>query len=149
MLRKKCLCKINEIGNHTVIGICPEAGKLKTVAGLCLTCPPFLMLFFRIPSGTVGIIFRIRAVGNHKNLNVLIQSASCPEGFPLIAVDLVKCLADRNTSAFQLDMYKRQSVDQYRNIIAVIMLCAVLRANRVLINDLQSVIVNIGFIKIC
>ena len=107
---EKSLCKINQIRNHTVIGICPEAGKLKTVTGLGLTCSPFLMFFFCIPSGTVGIILCIRAIGNNKNLNIFIQSASCPERVSLVAVDLIECFTDSNSSALQLNMHKRKTV---------------------------------------
>ena len=161
---EKGLCKINQIRNNTVIGICPKTGKLKTVTGLGFTRSFFLMLFFRIPSGTVGIIFRIRSIGNNKNLNILIQSASCPERIPLIAVDLVECLADGYSSTFQLNMYKRQTIDKNRNIIAVIMLCAVVCANHtaqvalsaalgsihlVLVDYLQPVIMDVLFIYKC
>ena len=110
MLCKKGLCKINQIRNHTVVGICPEAGKFKTVTGLGLACSPFLMFLFCIPSGTVGIILCVRTIGNNKNLNVFIQSASCPERIPLVAVNLVERLTDGYTSTFQLNMHKRQTV---------------------------------------
>ena len=149
MLCEKSLCKINQIRNHTVVGICPEAGKLKTVTGLCLTCSPFLMFFFRISSGTVGIILCVRTIGNNKNLNVLIQSASRPERIPLVAVNLVECFTYGYTSAFQLNMYKRQTVYQYCNIIAVVMLCTIFRANHILIDDLQPVVMNVLFIYKC
>ena len=106
MLCEKGFCKVNQIRNHTVIGICPEAGKLKTVTCLCLACSPLLMFLFRIPSGAVGIIFCVRTIGNDKNLNILIQSASSPERIPLITIDLIESLTNRNTSAFQFDMVK-------------------------------------------
>ena len=146
MLREKSLCKINQIRNHTVIGICPEAGKLKTVTGLGLTCSPFLMFFFRIPSGTVGIILCICTIGNDKNLNVFVQSASCPERIPLVTINLIERLTDGNTSAFQLNMYKRQTVYQYGNIITVVMLCTIFHADHILINNLQPVIMDVLFI---
>ena len=129
MLCKKSLCKINQIRNHTIIGICPETSKLKTVTGLGLTCSTLLMFLFCIPSGAVGIILCVRTIGNNKNLNVFIQPASCPERIPLVAVDLIECLTDGNTSTFQLDMYKRQTVYQYGNIIAVVMLRTIFCAN--------------------
>ena len=149
MLCKKSLCKINQIWNHTVIGICPEAGKLKTVTGLGLTCSPFLMLLFRIPSGAVRIILCICTIGNDKNLNVLIQSASCPERIPLVTVNLIERLTDGYTSAFQFNMHKRQTVYQYCNIIAVVMLCTIFRANHILIDDLQPVVMDVLFIYEC
>ena len=72
MLGKKSLGKINQVRNHTVIGICPKAGKLKTVTGLGFTCSPFLMLLLRIPSSAVGIVLCVRAIGNNKNLNIFV-----------------------------------------------------------------------------
>ena len=53
MLCEKSLCKINQIWNHTVISICPEAGKLKTVTGLCLTCSPLPVSYTHLYSGKV------------------------------------------------------------------------------------------------
>ena len=149
MLCEKSLCKINQIWNHTVIGICPEAGKLKTVTGLGLTCSPFLMLLFRIPSGAVRIILCICTIGNDKNLNILIQSTSCPERVPLVTVNLIKRLTDGYTSAFQFNMHKRQTVYQYCNIIAVVMLCTIFRANHILIDNLQPVVMDVLFIYEC
>jgi len=149
MLCEKGLCKINQIRNHTVIGICPEAGKLKTVTGLGLTCSPFLMFLFRIPSGAVGIILCVCTIGNNKNLNIFIQSASRPERIPLVAVNLVECFTDGYTSAFQFNMHKRQTVYQYCNIIAVVMLCTIFRANHILIDDLQPVVMDVLFIYEC
>ena len=146
---EKSLCKINQIRNHTVIGICPKAGKLKTVTGLGFTCSPFLMLFFRIPSGTVGIILCVCTIGNNKNLNIFIQSTFCPERIPLVTINLVESLTDGNTSAFQFNMHKRQTVYQYCNIIAVVMLCTIFRANHVLIDDLQPVVMDVLLIYEC
>ena len=146
---EKSLCKINQIRNHTVIGICPKAGKLKTVTSLGLTCSPFLMLLFRIPSGTVRIILCICTIGNDKNLNVLIQSASCPERIPLVTVNLIERLTNGYTSAFQFNMYKRQTVYQYGNIIAIVMLRTIFRANHILIDNLQPVVMDVLLIYEC
>ena len=146
MLCEKSLCKINQIRNHTIICICPEACKLKTVTGLCLTCSLLLMFLFRISSGTVGIILCVCTIGNDKNLNVLIQPTPCPERVPLIAINLIECLTDGHASAFQFNMNKRQTIYQYCNIIAVVMLRTTLCANHILIDDLQPVIMDILFI---
>ena len=72
MLCEKSLCKINQIWNHTIVGICPKTGKLKAITGLSLTCSPLFMFLFCIPSGTIGIILCICTIGNDKNLDVLI-----------------------------------------------------------------------------
>ena len=111
MFCEEGLCKVNQIWNHTVIGICPEAGKLKAITCLSLTCSPLLMFFFCIPSSAVGIILCICSIGYNKNLDILIQSAPRPKRIPLVTVDLVKCLTDGNTSTLQLNMHKRQTID--------------------------------------
>ena len=98
MLCKKSLCKIYQIRDHTVIGVCPKTGKLKTVTCPSLTWALLIMFLFRISSGTVGIILRVCTIWNDKNLNILIQSISCPERIPLVAVDLIECLTNGNTS---------------------------------------------------
>ena len=149
MLCEKSLCKINKIWNYTIVGICPKTGKLKAITGLSLTCSPLFMFLFCIPSGTIGIILCICTIGNDKNLDVLIQSASSPERIPLITVNLVECLTDGNTSAFQLNMYKRQTVYQYGNIIAVVMLRTIFRANHILIDNLQPVVMDVLLIYEC
>ena len=93
MLCEEGLCKVNQIWNHTVIGICPEAGKLKAITCLSLTCSPLLMfLSCAIPSSAVGIILCICSIGYNKNLDILIQSAPRPKRIPLVTVDLVECL---------------------------------------------------------
>ena len=74
---------------------------------------------------------------------------SCPKRLPLVAVDLVKCLTYGNTSALQFDMHKRQTINQYCNIITIIMFCAIVRANRILIDDLQPVVMDVLFIYEC
>ena len=133
---KKGLGKVNQIRNNPVICIRPGTGKLKTVAGLRLACSPFLMFLFRIPSGAVRIIFCMRTIRNNKNLNILIQTMSCPKRLPLVAVDLVKCLPYGNTTVLQFDMHKRQTINQYCNVITIIMFCAIVRTNRILIDNL-------------
>ena len=149
MFCEKSLCKINQIRNDTVIGICPETGKLKTITGLCLTRAPLLMFLFRISSGAVGIILCVCTIGNDKNLNIFVQSASRPERISLIAVNLIECFTDSNSSAFQFNMHKRQTIYQYCNIIAVVMLRTILCTNHILIDDLQPVIMDVLFIYEC
>ena len=105
MLCEKRLRKIDQIRDHTIIGICPEAGELKTVTALGLTCTFLLMFPFCIPPGTVRIIFRIRSVGDNKNLNVFIQPAARPERLSLVALNLIESLSDGHAPAFQFYMY--------------------------------------------
>ena len=149
MLCKKRLSKINQIRDHTIVGVRPEAGKFKAVACPRLACSSFLMFLFRISSGTIGIILRICSIRNDKNLNILIQSTPCPKRLSLIAVNLVKCLTNSNTSSFQFNMHERQTINQNGHIIAIVVLCAVLFADRILIDNLQSVIMDVCFINQC
>ena len=71
--------KIDQVWNHTVTGICPETGKFKTVAGLLFLLFSGLRVLDGIEPSAVGIILRVGAVADHKNLNILKQTASSPE----------------------------------------------------------------------
>ena len=75
-------------------------------------------------------------------MNILKQPAA-DQKLSVVAVDLIECLLDGNSAAFQFDMHGRQSIDKHSHIIAI-------RANAlgfVLIDNLQVVIVNVGFIN--
>ena len=141
--------EVDEVGDHLVVGVRPEGGELKAVAGLLL----FGLAGGRLPDGVepggVGVVLGVGAVGDDKDLYILEQAAPRPEGVPLVAVDLVKCLTYGNTSALQFDMHKRQTINQYCNIITIIMFCAIVRANRILIDDLQPVVMDVLFIYEC
>ena len=60
----------------------------------------------------------------------------------MIAVDLVEGFPDGNAPALQLNMDQRQTIDQYRHIIAIIVGSALLGGDCILIYDLQAVVVN-------
>ena len=79
MLRKKCLRKVNEIRNHSVIGISPERCKFKAIACLFLLCLSRSSIFNRIKTCTVRIILCVGSVRDYKYLSILKQAASCPE----------------------------------------------------------------------
>ena len=101
--------------------------------------------FFNVAvAGRVGVVFCIRAVGDNENLYILIQTATSPKAVPLVTVDLVERLLDRHTAPLQLHMNQRQTVYQNRDIIAIIIVAAVLH---ILVNDLQAVIVDILLIQ--
>ena len=53
---KKCLGEIYKVGNNSVIGISPEAGKLKAVACMGLAGALLLVLLLSILPCTVGVI---------------------------------------------------------------------------------------------
>ena len=95
-------------------------------------------------AGGVGIIFRVRAVGNHKNLDIFKKTACCPEAVALIALDLVECLADGNAAALELDMYQRQTVDEDSHVVACVVIA---RSLLVLVEHLQAVVVDVLFVQ--
>lgn len=61
----------------------------------------------------------------------------------MVAVDLVERLPDGHAPAFQLDMNQGQTVHQNRHIIAVVIPRPVLLANGVLVDDLETVVVDV------
>ena len=101
---------------------------------------------YRVPTCRVGIVFRVCAVGDNKNLNVLKQTAAGKEAVALVAVDLVERLAYGNAAAFELDMYHRQTVDEHRHVIAVVMARAFGLADLILVDDLHGVVVDVLFV---
>ena len=142
VLAEKSLGEVHKVRDNAVVRICPERSELKAVAGFGL----FDFLCFGvldvIKAGGIGIILRIRTVGDHEDLHEFIQPAGCPETVPLIAVNLIECFPDGNAPALQLDMDQRQTIDQRRHIIAVIVGSTLLGRDSILIDDLKAVIVD-------
>lgn len=99
-----------------------------------------------VEAGGVGVIFRVRAIGDDENLHELIQPAGGPEAIPLIAVNLVERLPNGHTAAFQLNVNQRQTIDQHRHIIAIIMRSALLGGDGVLMDDLQAIVMDALFV---
>ena len=144
MLGEKCLGEIHQIGNDFVVPIRPERGELKAVAGLFGFVPSLALLFDVAASGGVGIILRVRAVGDDENLDIFKQAACCPEAVALVALDLVERLADGHAAPLQLDMYQRQAVDEDGHVVArVVIACGLL----VLVEHLQSIVVDVLFVQ--
>ena len=139
MLCKERLCEVHKIGYDLIVRISPERRKLKAVAcfGLlaALSC-----LFYGIEAGCIGIILRVRAVGDHENLHILKKTRTRPEAVTLIAVYLIERFTDRHSTPFQFDMHKRKAVDKHRHIIAVLPLSGI---DFILIDDLQAVVMDI------
>ena len=100
MLGKECLCKVNQIRNYSVIGICPEGCELKAVACFTFLAPSCIGILDGIESRAVGIILGICSIGNNKYLHILIESTACPETVTLISVYLIESLSNGNASAF-------------------------------------------------
>ena len=141
VLAEKGLGKVHEIGDNAVVGVRPEGGEFKAIAGFGLLGFLRFGILDMVETGGIGIILRICAVGDHENLHKLVKSAGCPEAIPLIAVDLIEGFPNGNAPALQLDMDQRQTVDQHCHIIAVIVGSAFLGRDGILIDDLQAVVV--------
>ena len=147
MAGEKGLGKVDEVGNDTVVCICPVGGKFKAVACFALLAGGGSGIFHGVKTSTVGIVFRVCAVGDDENLHIFKQPRTGIEGVALIAVDLVERLADGNAAALQLDVDKRKPVDEHGHIIAVVVLCAVVFGDNILIGDLQAVVVDVLFVN--
>ena len=140
--------EVHQIREYLVVGIGPEGGKLKAAAGLFLSggrggcgVPD------GVPAGGVGVIFGVRAVGDDKNLHIVIEAAACPEAVPLVTADLIERLPDGYAPALQLDMDQGKAVYQDRHIVAVVIPRPVLLANGVLVDDLEAVVVDVLFVN--
>ena len=94
------------------------------------------MILDRIKAGTVGVVFGVGAIGDHKDLYILKQTAACPEGIPLVAVDLVEGFPDGHTAPLEFDMHQRQSVDQNRHVITIVVPGTLIFTNHILIDHL-------------
>ena len=100
MLGKKRPRKVHQVGNDTVVGVCPERGELKAVTGLAMLGLRRCGILDGVKASGVRVVFGIRAIGDNEYLNILEQPAACPKAIPLIAVDLVECLLDGHTTPF-------------------------------------------------
>lgn len=144
MLGEKCLSKIHQIGNDFVVPIRPEGGELKAVAGLFAFAASLALLFDVAAAGGIGIILRVGAVGDDEKLDIFKKAACCPEAVALVALDLVERLADGHAAPLELDMYQRQTVDEDSHVIARVV---VARSLLVLVEHLQTVVVNMLFVQ--
>ena len=149
MLRKKRFCEIHKIRYDSVFGVSPERSEFKAVAGFLFLGFNRIGVLDNIEACAVGVIFGISSVADNKYLYILIQTAASPEAVALITIYLIERLADRNAASFQLNMYKRQTVHEYGNIIPVVVLGSVGLVYHILIYDLQAVIVDITLVDKC
>ena len=145
MAGKERAGKVHQIGNDAVFPIRPKGRKFKAVACLFAALSGRSGAFFNMAvAGRIGVVFRVRAVGDNENLHILIQPAARPKAVPLVTVDLVERLLDRHTAPLQFHMNQRQTVYQNRDIIAVIIVAAVFH---ILVDNLQTVVVDVLFIQ--
>ena len=149
MLCKECPGKVDQIRQHAVVCIGPVGGKFKAIAALFLFRLAVFGILDGIVAGAVGVVLGICAVGDHKNLRILVQTAARPERIPLIAVDLVERLPDGHPAPLQFHMNQWKAVDQNRHIIAVIMPCAICLFYLILVDDLQAVVMDVLFVDQC
>lgn len=147
MAGEKGLGKVDEIGNDAVVRVSPIGGKFKAVACFALLAGSGAGIPDGVKTRAVGIVFRVRAVGDDKNLHILKQPRAGIERIALVAVDLIERLADGNAAALQLDVDERKTVDEHGHVIAVVVLRAVVFGDYVLIGDLQTVVVNVLFVN--
>ena len=147
MPRKESLREIDEVRNHCIIRIRPETCEFEAVARLRPARPALLILLHRIEARTVRIVLRIRPIGNHENLYILVEPCPCPERIPLIPIDLIECLADLHPAPLQLQMHQRQPVYQDRHVIAIVIGSPILLPILILMNHLQAVIMDLLFIN--
>ena len=139
--------EVDQIRNHAVIGIGPEAGELEAVTGLFLLLLTRLCILDGIEPGAVGIILGVRSVADHEDLNILEQTGASPEGIALISVNLIESFPDSDPAPFQLHMDHREAVDQDRHIIAIAVPRSFILADGILIDDLKKVVMDVLLIN--
>src|SRR3989344_2269265 len=88
----------------------------------------------------IAVILCVCAVLNNKQLHVFKKSCGSKKAFTLITIDLIEGFLNSNPAALKFYMHQRQAVYQYRHVIAVGALSLI---RRVLIDHLQTIIVNI------
>ena len=143
MLLEEGLCKVHEVRNNLVVGICPEGRELKTTA--CL-----LNLFLSVSfldgtdTGGIGVVLGAGAVRDNEQLHILIQTRCCPETISLISLNLVECLFKSNTTSLQLNVNQWETVYKDGNIVTVIKVTAILY---ILVNNLYRVVVDVLLIN--
>ena len=91
-------------------------------------------------AGGVRVVFRVGAVRNDKYLHVLVESASCPETVPLIAVYLVERFFQLYATSFQFNVYEGESVYKYGHVVPRVIVSAFLD---ILVDDLNEIVVDI------
>ena len=142
-LGKEGLGEVHQVGDDVVFGICPERRKLKAVAGLAALPYRSGVEILDMPqAGGVGIILRIRSVGDNEYLHIVKKPAACPKAVALIAIDLVERLADSHAPPLQLHMDEGQPVDKDGHIVAVVVRRALRLRDGILVDDLQRVVVD-------
>ena len=129
-----------------IIGIRPKAGEFKAIAGFFFFGLAAFGVLDGIEASAIGIIFGVGAIGNNEDLHVFKEATARPEGVPLVALDLVEGLTNGDTPALELHMDQGQAVDEDGHVVAIIVFGALLLAVFVLVEHLQTIVMDILFI---
>lgn len=143
MLGEEGAGEVDEVGDHLVVGIRPEGGELKAVAGFLLLCLAAGCLTDGVEPSGVGVVLGVGTIGDDEDLHILKEAAPRPERVPLIAVNLVESLPEGHAPSLELDMYQWKTIDQDGHIIAVVVPGPLLLTHLVLVDDLETVVVDI------
>ena len=147
VLGKEGLGEVRQVGDGHILGVGPPRRELKGVAGVP-TLSRFLLAAVLPDMGKargVAVIFCLRAVGYNKDLHILEETGAAPERLSLIAVDLVEGFADGHATALQLHVdEQREAIDEDGHVVAVVTRAAL---GRVLVDDLQAVVVDISLVE--
>ncbi len=135
--------EVEQVRDDGVARVGPVGRELEAVAGLGLFPLPRAALFDGVVPGGIGVVFRVGAIGDHENLDVLKKSGAGPEGVALVALNLVEGLADRHAPALELDVDERQAVDENCDVVAVVVFGALCLSVFVLVDDLKAVVVDV------
>src|SRR5690554_5731634 len=119
--------KVLQILDQPVIRLRPVHGEIEAV----------LVAF-----GGIGEVAGIGAVGNHEQLQVLEQRVVTVEALLAVAVHLVERLTDGHTTALELHLHQRQTVDQNGDVVTVGMAASLLE----LLDHLQLVAGQVGLV---
>ena len=145
MLSKKSISKINQISNRPVIRIRPPRCKFVDIARLlALFNRPFFSLLNMSKPSSITVILSKRTIRNYKKLHILKQARVGPKRLTVIPVNLIKSLFQLHTTPLQLNMHHGQAINQNSNIITVTTLTT---SRLILVDNLQTIIMNISFIN--
>ena len=104
MLGKETGGEISQIYQPVVLLVSPIRGKLKGVTiGFMFLESTCILLLLIVASG-VTIVFRFSTIRDDKDLNEVEHGFTCPEAITQVTVNLVECLFDGHTPAFQFNM---------------------------------------------
>ena len=136
--------KIGQVGDLVVGGVGPPAGEFvgAGVGGDYFAPAPHIFADVLEAHG-VGVVLGVGTVGDDEDLYVAEEAVSGVEGVALVAVDLVECFAQFFAASLEFDVNEGQSVDKDGDVVAV---GAQPRVNRVLMDDLDLVAVDVGLV---